>query len=127
MSKRAQAPAGAVERSVAGSAPFRGFNGEAMRFAVWPMELWLQWQADLLTSAAPAFADWMARRREGTEAALHALERLCACEDMADASRIQSEWIEGETKRLETDMRVLTGAALLRLRAMTGAAEKAAG
>ncbi len=127
MSKRAQAPAVATEQGVAGLPPFKGFNGEAMRLAVWPMELWLQWQADLLKSAAPALADWVARRREGTEAALHALERLCTCEDIADASKIQSEWIEGETKRLETDMRALTGAALVGLRAKAGATERAAG
>lgn len=128
MDKRAKAPAGAEPS--AGGLPFlKGFNGEAMRLAVWPVELWLQWQADVLKSAAPAMADWVARRRQGTEAALHALERLCACEDMADASRIQSEWIEEETKRLETDMRAFADAALVRLRAPAKApeTERAAG
>jgi hypothetical protein len=84
-----------------------GFSGQAMRWAIWPMEFWLQWQADLLKAAQPAAADWMARRREGTEAALKALERLCACHDARDASKIQSEWIEDEAKRIESDMRSL--------------------
>jgi hypothetical protein len=124
MSKRAQAPSG--EQSVAALPPFKGFNGEAVRIAVWPMELWLQWQADLLKSAGPALAGWMARRQEGTEAALHALEQLCACEDFAAASRIQSEWIADETRRLETDLRALGGAALIGTRAATAEAAKAA-
>lgn len=113
MDKRTQAAAGGAGREVAGFPVFNGFNGQAMRLAVWPVELWLQWQADMLKAVAPAMADWVTRRREGTEAALHALERLCACEDIADASTIQTEWIEGEAKRLETDMRALTGTATL--------------
>jgi hypothetical protein len=127
MDKRARPPAGAGP-SASGLPLFKGFNPEAMRLAMWPVELWLQWQADMLRSAAPAMADWVARRREGTEAALHALERLCTCEDMADASKIQSEWIEEETKRLETDMRAFADAALVRLRpvAKAAAVERAA-
>ncbi|HUK11253.1 MAG TPA: hypothetical protein VLX09_25530 [Stellaceae bacterium] len=89
--------------------PFFGdvgnFNGQAMRWAIWPLEFWLQWQADLLRAAQPAAADWMARRREGTEAALKALERLCACHDARDVSKIHNEWMEDEAKRLESDMR----------------------
>lgn len=125
MDKRTQATAGA-ERNPAGFPLFNGFNGQAMRLAIWPVELWLQWQADMLKAAAPAMADWVARRREGTEAALQALERLCACADVADASKIQTEWIEGETKRLETDMRALT---VVRRReaARAGARERRAG
>jgi hypothetical protein len=123
MSKRARAPSSG-EQGVATFLPFNGFNGEAVRLAVWPVELWLQWQADLLKSAGPALTDWMTRRREGTEAALHALERLCACEDLADVSKIQGEWIEEETRRLETDMRALAGAALIHARA-AGAAKAA--
>jgi len=80
-----------------------GFNVQAMRWASWPIEYWLQLQADMLRDAA----DWIARRREGTEAALRALEGLCACRDARDASKIQSGWIEDEAKRLESDMRSL--------------------
>ncbi len=117
---------GGVERAFAGFPFFKGFNGQAMRLAVWPIELWLQWQADMLKAAAPATAHWIARRREGTEAALHALERLIACEDVEDASKIQGEWIEGETKRLESDVRALSGQALLWSRE-TGKAARHAG
>lgn len=101
-----------VERGLVGFPFFHGFNVQTMRLAVWPMELWLQWQADVLKAAAPAAADWMTRRREGTEAALQTLARLNACHDIKDASEIQNEWIEGETKRLESDMRALSSPAL---------------
>ena len=86
---------GGVERTLAGFPFFKGFNGQAMRLATWPIDFWLQWQADMLKAAAPATADWIARRCEGTEAALRALERLTACQDVEDASKIQGEWIEG--------------------------------
>jgi hypothetical protein len=90
---------------------FNAFNSQAMRLACWPLEMWLQWQAGMLRAAAPAAAEWLARRREGTEAALAALEQLCACERAEEASRIQSQWLEDERKRLETDLRAWTGPA----------------
>jgi hypothetical protein len=102
-----------VPRVTVGFPLFNAFNGQAIRLAVWPMELWLQWQADLLKAAAPATAEWLTRRREGTAAALETLERLGTCQDIKEVSRIQSEWVEDETKRLETDMRVLGGLSFL--------------
>jgi hypothetical protein len=99
--------------SMTGFALLTGFNGTAMRWAFWPMQLWLQWQADMLKAVAPTTADWITRRREGTEAALHALEQLCACHNVADASKVQNEWIEDEAKRLESDMRAFSDSAVL--------------
>lgn len=112
MDKQMPAPE-AASKGFAGVPFVTGFNGQAMRLAVWPMELWLQWQADLLKAVAPAAGDWMTRRREGTEAALLALARLTACQDAKEASKIQSEWVEGESKRLESDMRALSNPAFL--------------
>ncbi len=89
------------------------FNGAAMQWAIWPMQFWLQWQADMLKAVAPTATDWMMRRREGTEAALHALEQLCACHNVAEASKVQNEWFEDEAKRLESDMRALGNSTLL--------------
>jgi hypothetical protein len=90
-----------------------GFNGGAVHWVVWPMQLWLQWQADVLKAMAPRTTDWMKRRREGTEAALRALEQLCACHNVAEASKVQNEWFEDEAKRLESDVRALSDSALL--------------
>lgn len=103
------------QKSAEGTAGFPflpGFDGGAMQWALWPMQLWLQWQADVLKTMAPQTTDWMRRRREGTEAALHALEQLCACHNVAEASKVQNQWLEDETKRLESDMRALSGSAL---------------
>lgn len=110
MDKQAKAAEG-IQRS--GFPFFNGFNGQAMRVALWPMELWLQWQAYMLKAAAPVTAEWLARRREGAESAAEALQRLCACEDAEGAAKIQNDWISDETKRLESDLRCLGGSALI--------------
>jgi hypothetical protein len=89
-----------------------GFNNQAMRMSLWPIQLWLQWQTGMLKAAEQVTGEWMVRRREGAEAALHAVERLTACQDPKDAPAIQSEWIEQETKRLESDWRALGTPAL---------------
>jgi len=86
------------------------FNGSTMRLALWPAQLWLQWQSDMLKSTAPAAAEWMSRRRDGAEAALEAIHRLCACESANDMARVQNEWMAEEAKRLESDFRSLAGA-----------------
>jgi hypothetical protein len=122
MEKQAQS----AEGTGGGLAGFPFFNWPAMRMAVWPMEIWLQWQAELLKVAGPATADWMTRRREGTESALRALERLCACQDPNDASKIQSEWIAEESKRLESDMRALSSPTLFPPRVAAQASRHAA-
>jgi hypothetical protein len=88
-----------------------GFNSQAAELAAWPMRIWLQWQAGVLNAAAPATADWFRRRCAGTEAALHALERLASCHDGLDASKVQREWLEEETQRLQEDWRALTNQA----------------
>lgn len=83
-----------------------------MRMALWPAELWLQWQADMLKAAAPMAAEWMNRRRDGTQAALQAIHQLCACDSANDMVRVQKEWMAEEAKRLESDFRSLTSANL---------------
>lgn len=128
MDKQSQ-PTEGIERMFAGLPFFSGlsgFNGQAMRMAVWPMEVWFQWQADMLKTAAPIAADWMARRREGVEAVLRALERLGGCQDVKEISRIQSEWIEDETRRLESDARAFGNPALLWPREVAKASRPAA-
>ena len=82
-----------------------GRNSQAVELAALPMRIWLQWQAGLLSVAAPATADWFKRRREGTMSALNILERLASCQDGLDASKAQRQWIEEETRRLQEDWR----------------------
>ena len=56
------------------------FDGSLTQMIARPLEAWLRWQADLLKAAQPLTADWFERRREGTDAALAALEKLTRCE-----------------------------------------------
>lgn len=88
-----------------------GFSGSTMRMATWPIELWLRWQADMLNALAPATTEWIARRRQGTESALRALEQLGNCTDASEYAKIQSDWAQEQAKRLEADFRFLTDAA----------------
>ena len=97
------------------------FNGSAARMMLWPIEAWLHLQSEVLNAAAPAAAEWIDRRREGTAAALQTIEKLTRCKDAQEASQIQSEWMREETKRLEADVRALGDQTLL----LTRAAEKA--
>jgi len=90
-------------------AGFPHFNGHAWRLAAWPLEIWLQWQQEMLKAAAPAAAAWFERRREGTEVTLKALGQLTSCGDLKEAAALQREWVENETKRLEADAQALSG------------------
>jgi hypothetical protein len=94
------------------------FNGFAARIMLWPLETWLQLQSDALSMVAPATAEWMSRRREGTAAAIEAIERLSKSKDVQEATRVQSDWIKDESKRLEADMRALADQATLFVRVM---------
>ena len=84
---------------------FPAINGYVARMMLWPVEAWLHLQSEMLNAAAPATAQWMERRREGTTAALASIERLTKCQDVQDATEVQNEWVKDEAKRLEADMR----------------------
>jgi len=99
---------------------FPAFNSYATRMMLWPIEAWLHLQSEMLNAATPATAEWLDRRREGTTAALETIEKLAKCKDAQDASKVQSDWVKDETKRLEADMRAFGDQALL----FTRAAEK---
>jgi len=87
---------------------FPGLGGQAVQLAVRPLEVWLRWQAGMLEAAAPATADWIARRHEATEATLNAIEKLGSCNDFAEMLETQSGWLEDEMNRLRADMQALS-------------------
>jgi len=87
-------------------------DGSMTQMMTRPLEICLRWQADLLKAAEPLTADWLERRREGTNAALDALERLARCTDLAEAASIQRDWFDGATKRLNSDIGALTAQAV---------------
>ena len=107
-------------------AAFPAFNGDVARTMLWPIETWLRLQAEMLNAASPATADWVARRREGTADALNAIEKLCKCKDFQDASKVQTEWLKDESKRLEADLRALSDQTATFARAAQKAAQQGA-
>jgi hypothetical protein len=68
-----------------------------------PFEIWLRWQADMLKAAEPVTTGWLERRRESTEAALEAIEKLAGCRDFSEVASIQSNWLDGAMKRLNSN------------------------
>ena len=101
------------EEGASGGAPasFPGVDARMTRMMAWPVELWLRSQADMIKAAEPVATGWLERRREDAEAALRALERLSTCPGLSDAATVQREWLDGAMRRLEADMRALTGPA----------------
>ena len=105
---------------------FPAFSGSATRIWLWPLEIWLQLQSDALSVVATATAEWMSRRREGTAAAIKAIESLSKSQDVQEAAKVQSEWMKDETKRLEADARAMADQAALFVRAMEKASRSGA-
>jgi hypothetical protein len=52
-------------------------------------------QADLLGAMQNTMAEWMKRRRDASEAAFGAFERICGCTDRAEAVVAYNEWLVG--------------------------------
>jgi hypothetical protein len=83
-------------------------DGSITQVMTRPFEIWLRWHQDLLKAAEPVTIGWLERRRESTDAALAALEKLVRCTDLGEAASIQREWIDGAVKRLNSDITSLT-------------------
>jgi len=71
----------------------------------WPMDAWLRCQAGMLKATEPLANGWIERRRQGTNAAFDAFEKLAACSDIGQAASVQRAWFEGSMKRLDADLR----------------------
>jgi hypothetical protein len=99
---------------------------EAVPSLAWPMELWLQFQADLFRASEPVLIGWIDRRCEGTGALMHSVERLTACQDFGEAVAIHSEWLTGVMGRLDRDVQALAEHALAVSQCASGATQQAA-
>lgn len=99
---------------------------EAVPSLAWPLELWLQFQADLFRATEPALIGWIDRRCEGTGAVLRSVERLTTCQDFGEAISIQSEWLTGFMGRLDRDIQAVAEHALAVSQCASGATQQAA-
>jgi hypothetical protein len=114
------------QRSSAQQARSLATDPQSLLSPAWPLEHWLQLQAELLKATGPSLNNWLNRRREGTNAVLLACEKLAACRDFGDVLSIQSEWIDGAMKRLDLDVQALAEHALTVSQCTVGATQQAA-
>lgn len=103
-----------------------GVGPQDLPAVTWPIEQWLQLQAELFRATAPSLTDWINRRFEGFNAALRATERLAACRDMSEALSVHAEWLEGAIRRLDFDGRSIIQQALTVLQCAAGATRQIA-
>jgi hypothetical protein len=78
------------------------------RMMAQPIERWLHLQSDLIKATEAVMTGWLRRRREGTEAALAATDRLVACGGLSEALSIQGEWVAGALSRIIADLQALS-------------------
>lgn len=101
-------------------------DAEGVLSLAWPLEHWLQFQADLFRATEPTLLGWIERRAEGTGAVLRSLNRLAACQDIGDVVAIQSEWLTGFMERLDRDIQAVAEQALAVSQCASGATQQAA-
>lgn len=115
-----------VEYAPSSAADTRDVQSPDVASLAWPLEHWLQFQAELFKIADPRLTDWLNRRREGTTAALRTFERLASCRNFGEAMAIQSDWIDGAMKRLDLDAQAILEQGLAMSQCATGATREAA-
>jgi Phasin protein len=62
-------------------------------------------QTRLLDQYETLAQDLVDRRRQGTEAALTAAQRLCGCSDAVEANSVCNDWMVGSVERMIADSR----------------------
>jgi len=92
------------QRTIARSeTPHAGERSDG-RLPTWPIESWLQFQADLFSAAEPALTSWLARRGEAACSALETMARLTVSRDLGEALAAQNEWLDGVLARINLDL-----------------------
>src|ERR1700690_2429431 len=79
---------------------------------IWPVEQWLQFQAELMKATTPGLTNWLNRRFDGMTATLRAVEKPASCREIGEAVAIHAEWLDGAIKRLDLDSQGLIAQAL---------------
>jgi hypothetical protein len=114
------------QRSTTLSDPAPAEEAEGLPSLAWPVEHWLQFQADLFRAATPMLLGWIDRRCEASGAALRAAGGLASCQDVGEAMAIHSDWLSGSMKRLDHDLQAAGQHALAVVHCTTGATQRAA-
>jgi hypothetical protein len=67
------------------------------------VDSWLKAQAEVLNGLEAITDEWLKRRREGNEAAIEAVEKMCSCKDVNDMLVVYFDWLGGSVRRLTED------------------------
>ena len=73
------------------------------RLFVWPFEMMLRLQANMVSAIRESTESWAERRQEAADDAVRSFERLIHCKDIGEAVTIQQEWLEGTIQRVSED------------------------
>ncbi|MGB8274066.1 MAG: hypothetical protein WCF16_02220 [Alphaproteobacteria bacterium] len=68
----------------------------------------LRAQAEILNGIEAMMSDWVKRRRQGNDAAIQAVEKMCACKDVNDMLVAYCDWLGGSVRRLSEDTAALS-------------------
>lgn len=74
------------------------------RLFVWPFEMMLRLQANMVNAMRESTGSWIGRRQEAADDAVETFERLIYCQDVGEALAIQQEWLEGTMRRVNDDI-----------------------
>jgi hypothetical protein len=80
----------------------------APQIAARQIDSWLKAQAEVLNGLETISDEWLKRRREGNEAAIEAVEKMCGCKDVNDMLVVYFDWLGGSVRRLTEDASAMT-------------------
>jgi Phasin protein len=83
-------------------------DAEVRRVALQQAETFWRAQERALDHLDTMIQEWLNRRRQGTQAALEAAQKLCGCKDPNEASSVYGAWMTGSAERLADDARAFS-------------------
>lgn len=96
------------------------------RVALNPAAHWVHAQGAMLDCLGERTEDWVERRRQATEAALHALDRLSGAQDFGAFAQAYVDWMNGAVQRAQDATVALGETASAVLQTLLGGVQDAA-
>jgi hypothetical protein len=98
--------------------PFAAFAAFKDNTTLWnlgmqQLQAGLKAHAELLGNAQSVTETCLRHRRQNLEDAVTAVERMCACKDLGEATAIQQKWLSDCMQSLMEDFTVLSSAAAI--------------